>query len=343
MKKEYKKVKIKNGEIRYVFDVSLGTVSGKRKRTTIRAKTVKEGRQKVAELQLGNRQIIERSDAITVGSAYRLFLTDIKSELSPTTFEARERFVVYLRDIEDIKLKRFNERDIEAWMSRQECKQETLRYRYSVLAVFLKWCYRHKMISSNPTEYVRKPKRISKEMAYITEAEFWKIYRHIRKDKFKLVFILLFYTGLRKGEICALTTDSLKDGELHIDHTIKRVNGKLSVSDEMKTAGSRRIVPLPKWLIHDYKTYFDSCSEEYPFMALYHHIGNYWDKIQECEKLPKHIRIHDLRHSYCALLLSKGVDIYTASKLLGHSSVDITARVYAHLYDKKRKAVADVF
>lgn len=48
--------------------------------------------------------------------------------------------------------------------------------------------------------------------------------------------------------------------------------------------------------------------------------------------LPKNLRIHDLRHTFAGLFLASGGDIFKLSKILGHATVAITQRVYAHLH-----------
>jgi integrase len=59
-------------------------------------------------------------------------------------------------------------------------------------------------------------------------------------------------------------------------------------------------------------------------------------------ELPK-IRVHDLRHTCATLMLDAGASLVTVSKILGHSSVGVTERIYAHAYeDDKRDAVASV-
>lgn len=57
----------------------------------------------------------------------------------------------------------------------------------------------------------------------------------------------------------------------------------------------------------------------------------------------KRIRIHDFRHSYASMLISKGVDVYTVSKMLGHADIKTTINVYGHLYPDKRKEITNLF
>jgi integrase len=52
-------------------------------------------------------------------------------------------------------------------------------------------------------------------------------------------------------------------------------------------------------------------------------------------------KFHALRHTFAALSIAAGVDIYTVSRLIGHSSINMTADTYGHLYDAGRGQAAD--
>ena len=336
MKTEYKKVKLKNGEIRYVFDVSLGTVSGKRKRTTIRAKTVKEGRQKVAELQLGNRQIIERSDRYTVDDAYNLYLTEKKKSQAPKTFY-ETKLIQKRINFGSVRLSALNERDVREWLNGLKISENTRRSYYYRVRAFLDWCVSKDMIMSNPLPKYNKRVDVS-EMSFLTESEFWNMYRYLKHDRHRIALITLMYTGLRKSELCGLSAGDLHGCELHLSHTCKRTNVTI-ITDEFKNKQSKRIVPIPRWLKYDLERFLK--TDDYPFMTLYQTISLELNKALDQAGMER-IRVHDLRHSYVSMLISKGVDLFTIAKLIGHSSTRTTERIYSHLYDETRRKITDL-
>jgi len=54
----------------------------------------------------------------------------------------------------------------------------------------------------------------------------------------------------------------------------------------------------------------------------------------------KNVRFHDLRHSCASLMLTSGIALKTASQILGHSSIGITADLYTHVLEETKKDVA---
>jgi integrase len=63
-------------------------------------------------------------------------------------------------------------------------------------------------------------------------------------------------------------------------------------------------------------------------------------QLQKKAELPK-IRFHDLRHTAVSLMLNNGVDVFVASKRLGHAKPSIALDVYGHLLSSVQNEVAD--
>ena len=57
--------------------------------------------------------------------------------------------------------------------------------------------------------------------------------------------------------------------------------------------------------------------------------------------LPATVRFHDLRHSCATLLIERGADLYEVSRLLGHSSITITANIYGHFSEAMKRGLVD--
>ena len=166
---------------------------------------------------------------------------------------------------------------------------------------------------------------------------------------------IMMLAGLRKGEANALLVSDFHDGDYPFLSVTKSLNEKLKgipyLVTSPKTKKSVRDVPIPDLLasmIRDHVAllkripYFDKdrfflCGGIKPVA------DTTTQKIKEAVErkagIP-HIRVHDLRHSYVSLLVNAGTDITVISNLVGHSTTDITLKVYSHLYPKT-KNVAD--
>lgn len=343
MAKEYKVVTLKNGEKRYQFDVSLGyDASGNRMRTTIRTKTIKEGRQKVAEMMLKNNKVIDRD--ITVEKAFTLYLSDlVERNLSPVSISTKKEFYKKIQHLKDIKVNKLTEADMRIWLSGLSDKGlsdiSVMNHKRHMIA-FLNWCIQKKIINANPVKNVgiNSNRKIEKRQMHIwTEDEFKQFIACVDIEELKEAFTIMFYCGLRKGEVFGLRQCDIDRElhELHIQQSLKHVDGEYIYTENLKTSSSNRIVPYPTWL--------DLSHDRDPlFQAKYYESIKYYIKKYSQKAGVKIIRAHDFRHSYAAYLISKGIDIYTVSKMLGHTSISITADVYGHLYPSARKTVQNV-
>ncbi|MFR9000911.1 MAG: site-specific integrase [Anaerobutyricum soehngenii] len=165
-----------------------------------------------------------------------------------------------------------------------------------------------------------------------------------------LGILICMYTGIRLGEICALTWEdiSLTEGSIYIDKTIQRVqkehNGKktMLIIATPKTPSSIRTIPIPNQLLQIIKSselpqkgyLLTGSTEKYiePRTYQYH----FKKLLQRC-KIPE-TNFHALRHTFATRCVELGFDIKTLSEILGHSSINITLNRYVHpSFDLKKQ------
>ena len=182
-----------------------------------------------------------------------------------------------------------------------------------------------------------------------TKKEFKKFIRSVDNNIYHALFNVLFYCGLRKGELLALTINDFKKDKLIINKTITKelYDGKRQLL-KPKTTNSMRIVKLDlftrlelKRLIRYYIKNFDNFNNNFflfggdkpiPCTTLERKKNYYCDKAKV-----KRIRIHDFRHSHATMLYNKNVKIKLIQERLGHSSIDITLDTYVHTDSEQEK------
>lgn len=120
---------------------------------------------------------------------------------------------------------------------------------------------------------------------------------------------LAAYTGLRRGELLALTPSAWRDGALWL---------------ATSKSGRPRRVPVPPQVR-------DIC-ERLPLRTTATHLRDDFERARASLGMGG-VRFHDLRHTYASWLIQAGVDLRAVKDLMGHSTMQMTSR-YAHLEDK---------
>ena len=167
-----------------------------------------------------------------------------------------------------------------------------------------------------------------------------------RKSEDYLMFEILFWTGIREGELLSLTiTDfDMTNNLLHINKTYHRIDGKDVISTP-KTDNSVRTIIIPNFLkeeVQEYISYhygFPENERLFPIVA-----RTLQKRMKRYEKKTgvKPIRVHDLRHSHVAYLINQGVEPLIIKERLGHKNIQITLNTYGHLYPSRQKEIAEL-
>ncbi|MFT9077909.1 tyrosine-type recombinase/integrase [Ethanoligenens sp.] len=214
------------------------------------------------------------------------------------------------------------------------------------LTAIFKYALKYYDLKENPCHKAGSMgKSEADEMLFWTRAEFQKFIDAVQ-DKFKAyaAFMTLYYTGMRVGELTALTpTDvDLKKATITINKSYQRIDGQ-DVITPPKTPKSNRVITIPQTLCKCLQTYMACCynlqSDDrlFPFTKYF-----LWHEMERGCKLSgvKKIRVHDLRHSHASLLIKMGFSPLLIADRLGHERVETTLDTYSHLYPSRQAEVA---
>ncbi|MGX9755963.1 tyrosine-type recombinase/integrase [Clostridioides difficile] len=250
---------------------------------------------------------------------------------------------------------------------KEDYSQSTLQVLKAILHRSLKSAvYPYKHIRENPMQYVSIPKTKSKtetkKVKTITLEEFNQTLNIFPQDSFQRIVLLIgFYTGMRRGEIIALTWDDidLDNKTITVKHTlIKKKNGMFELS-QPKTESSCRTIFTGDTLVRALKEhklyqkkmklkygefYFDSdwvCTKENGQQVTIHTMDTIVRQIREA--LNNDFHFHCLRHTHATLLLENGANIKDIQNRLGHSQLSTTMDTYSHVTDKMKNETVDIF
>ena len=182
----------------------------------------------------------------------------------------------------------------------------------------------------------------AEEMDYWTYNEYITFREGIKDKPLSYIcFQVLYWTGMREGELLALTAADidLAAKQIDINKTYQRLHGE-DIITTPKTRKSKRKVPIPDFLCQELQKYITSRYMLAPNERLFPITKSYLSHEMErgCKKTGvKRICIHDIRHSHASLLINQGCDALILADRLGHEKVSTTLNTYSHLFPHKQQ------
>lgn len=204
------------------------------------------------------------------------------------------------------------------------------------------------LIYVNPAKNCKLPPKRSREMQILTKEEMQRLLIQAKEEGFYEMFLLDISTGLRRGELLALKWDDVdfNMGEIRISRQVNKVEDKLVIS-EPKTKSSVRTIVLSAPVLKMLQQYKESVKSEWLFPSPIN--PDLPREPSACRKKLtqilehancKHVRFHDLRHTFATMAIENGIDIKTVAALLGHNTVATSINTYTHTTDEMRRAAA---
>lgn len=271
------------------------------------------------------------------------------------------RFLAFLKidkpsQINDEKMREFrlwlNRQPNTPWKSKKVVNQRdedherklskrTQNYYLIAIRSFLKYLTK-RGIDAYPAERIELAKTGDRSLDLITKDELLRLLDAPEGDEEKslrdrAILELLFSTGLRVSELCALRNDvNLKSSEL----SVRGKGGKVRVvfiSDEARKAVEKYLAKRKDMSEALFTRVGKEKSKNGDFLdrrSVERIVKHYATKAGIAKKVTPHV----LRHMFATDLLSNGADIRSVQSLLGHSSI-MTTQIYTHITDAKLREI----
>ena len=244
--------------------------------------------------------------------------------------------------------------DIQKWkdfMYNKNLSLNTMKNTFTTLSSILEYGCEYYGLPKNVARIAKnfkQTKGVSKnEMNFITKEQFDKAIELEPNFIYQTALTILFYTGMRRGEMLSLNINDLdfENNTIRIDETI---NPKISnIPNPPKTNKSNRTIQVLPKIMNMIKEIINNGILEDGYIFL-HNIKLTTLKAK-CDRMltkiglkkDELIRIHDLRHSFASMCINKGVEIQIISEYMGHENISITWDTYGHLYPNSQSKLLE--
>lgn len=282
----------------------------------------------------------------------KMYYADMETRLREHTMRTK-KYIIDLKILPYFGQKRVNDitaADIRRWQNELIKKGYSPTYLKTInnqLSAIFNYAVKYYDLKGNPcTKAGSIGKSRAEEMSFWTIDEFRQFVDCIMdKRQSYMCFMILYWTGMRLGELLALTSADidLDKHTISITKSYQRI-GKKDVVTPPKTPKSKRLITIPEFLVADIKDYMDSLYEVQEDDRLFP-VTKYFleHEMQRGIKASgvKRIRIHDLRHSHASMLVELGFSPLEIADRLGHEKIETTLNTYSHLYPNKQVKIAD--
>lgn len=288
---------------------------------------------------------------VTFKTLVEEYFADMKTRLRETTIVNKQ----YLFDTKitpylgKLKIKDITPTSIRKWQNEVllsgDYSQTYIKTINNQLSAVFNYAVRYYDLAKNPCHIAGSVgKKNADEMNIWTQDEFEQFIAAEDKPPTKLAFEILYWTGMRSGELLALTpADILPDKSISINKSFARLNNEDIIS-EPKTPKGNRNVPIPDFLYDEIQEYTSSVYKIEPDERIFYFTKSHLTtEMKRCCELSgvKRIRVHDLRHSHASMLINEGCNVLLVSERLGHENIETTLNTYAHLFPNKHRELAD--
>jgi integrase len=324
---------------------------GKRRWKTLPENTTKKKATeelRAIEEQVGKKVFIPTKEVPLFKAVAKEFAESKRPNLRANTFETLEGIIRnHFSEFEELRIQSISTARLEKYIrARQDEGRNilTLRKTLMVMGQIFSYAVRHRYIDFNPLREAERPRNRGhegeneqEEMKVLTPAQVKVLLAQVKDQKYRMLFTLAAFTGMRQGELLGLKWSDFdwKNKQVHVQRTFTK--GRFFAT---KTKGSNRKIDLAPTVIIDLKKWKLASGKNELGLVFGNEAGqpmNYSNMMNrhffpalKDAGLPR-VRFHDLRHSYASIMIEQGENIKYIQSQLGHSSPTVTLNVYAHL------------
>ena len=360
---------LENGKYRY-YEKYFDLEENKWKQVSITLTSKTRQAQKQARMLLeekieNKKENIEKEKTevrkITVKEAYEEYLNIRKSELKRSTFKSQKYTIIgEIRKLEDYLLVNVTSRIVQNILLELPCSAEHRKNKKVLLNLFFKYCLNVGYISENPIDNVVLPKRKKnlkkvrkKQNKYLTRAEVVQYLNFLEKEeknqRVRLIVEFMYLTGLRFGEVLALTLEDIDFGNktLEVKHTLHTSGSKAEIFlDSPKSLASYRVIGISHRVLEIIEEYlfiekegrFIFTKNGNPFMIF--SFNDFLKRSFKRSGIQKEedfvLTTHVFRHSHISLLAELEVPIKAIMERVGHTNEKMTLGVYTHVTEQMK-------
>lgn len=337
---------IRPGVWRLRVSIGHSTVTGKRRRPSINVR----GDERTASIALAKLMLeagrLPESDVTIRQYLLEMYLPHVAGRLRAKTVDGyRSKIENHVLDeLGDICLRELTPYALDRWIDGVKGSERTRLHAYRVLNAALNVAVRWRLIDANPLRAIEVPTvRAPRKPDVLTAKEAAAYLKAFAGHRLEPVVVLALGAGLRRSEIAGLRWSDIdfEDGSVRITRGLHDHKGEV-IEEPPKSVTSLREVALPSWAIEILKPLRRPgplVLDDDQAVMRPRRITEEYGKHVRAAKL-RAVQLKNLRHTHACLLLDAGVDLYTVSRRLGHSTVVVTEQHYVKPSGQADRAAA---
>ena len=328
--------------------------------TGTRRQKTKRGFAKKSEAQEWERAF-KLKDEMNINMKFKdfaeLYLSDIQPRIKYNSFLTKKHIIEtkLVPYFGKLKMCNITAQQIITWQNElinyKDDKGKTyspvyLKTIHNQLSAIFNHAVRYYNLKENPCKKAGSMgKKKNREMLFWTKDEYLKFAdKMMDKPLSYYAFEMLYWTGVREGELLALTPADFdfEKRTVTINKSFQHLKAR-DVITSPKTEKSNRTIRLPKFICDEMQDYlkmlYDVSLDDRMFPVTKSYLYREMERGSKQAGV-KRIRIHDIRHSHVSLLIDMGFSATAIADRVGHESIEITYN-YAHLFPSKQTEMAD--